>query len=191
MARKGPTAAIYKFSFVSEQSISGTSVVGSFHLFTSSIWLFYSFENRSQTTCWDQFRRVGYLFQNLAYVYFPYYTKFHNLSTHFKKNSSTIAGSGRYMYFIATKKTKKRTQFWAFLKKKSWTVSTVCESNQPYLCLVLLQVPKCFVPVDIIVSDQIFIHILCKSQTFCARKKDDLHSVKLVFVPAQKFLKRH
>ena len=33
--------------------------------------------------------------------------------------------------------------------------------------------------------------ILCQSQTFCARQKDDLHSVKLVFVPAQKFLKRH
>ena len=41
-------------------------------------------------------------------------------------------------------------------------------------CLVLLQVPKCFGLV----------------QTFCARQKDDLHSVKLVFVAAQKFLKR-
>ena len=40
-------------------------------------------------------------------------------------------------------------------------------------------------------SDQKFIYILCQSQTFCARQKDDLHSVKLVFVPAQKFLKRH
>jgi hypothetical protein len=29
------------------------------------------------------------------------------------------------------------------------------------------------------------------SQTFCAGQKDDLHSVKLIFVPAQKFLKRH
>ena len=38
---------------------------------------------------------------------------------------------------------------------------------------------------------QKFICILCQSQTFCARQKDDLHSVKLVFVPAQKFLKRH
>ena len=36
-----------------------------------------------------------------------------------------------------------------------------------------------------------FIYILCQSQTFCARQKEDLHSVKLVFVPAQKFLKRH
>ena len=41
------------------------------------------------------------------------------------------------------------------------------------------------------VRDQKFIHILWQSQTFCARQKDDLHSVKLVFVPAQKFLKRH
>ena len=49
----------------------------------------------------------------------------------------------------------------------------------------LLQVPKCFVP------NQIFIYILWQSQTFCARQKDDLHSVKLVFVLAQKFLKRY
>ena len=35
------------------------------------------------------------------------------------------------------------------------------------------------------------IYILCQSQTFCAIQKDDLHSVKLVFVPAQKILKRH
>ena len=41
------------------------------------------------------------------------------------------------------------------------------------------------------VSDQKFIYILCQSQTFCSRQKYDLHSVKLVFVPAQKFLKRH
>ena len=32
--------------------------------------------------------------------------------------------------------------------------------------------------------DQKFIYILWQSQTFCARQKDDLHSVKLVFVPA-------
>ena len=42
---------------------------------------------------------------------------------------------------------------------------------------------KSFVP------DQNFFYIL--SQTFCAGQKDDLHSVKLVFVPAQNFLKRH
>ena len=34
--------------------------------------------------------------------------------------------------------------------------------------------------------DQKFIYILWQSQTFCARQKDDLHSEKLVFVPAQK-----
>ena len=38
---------------------------------------------------------------------------------------------------------------------------------------------------------QKFSDTLCQLQTFCARQKDDLHSVKLVFVPAQKFLKRH
>ena len=35
---------------------------------------------------------------------------------------------------------------------------------------------------------QKFIYILCQSQTFCARQKDDLHSVKLFFVPAQNIL---
>ena len=34
------------------------------------------------------------------------------------------------------------------------------------------------------VPDQKFIYILCQSQTFCARQKDDLHLVKLVFVQA-------
>ena len=41
------------------------------------------------------------------------------------------------------------------------------------------------------VPDQRFIYILWKSQKFCARQKDDLRSVKLVCVPAQKFLKGH
>ena len=40
-------------------------------------------------------------------------------------------------------------------------------------------------------SAQKFIYILCQSQTFCARQKNDLHSAKLSFVPAQKFSKRH
>ena len=44
---------------------------------------------------------------------------------------------------------------------------------------------KCFVP------NQKFIYILWQSQTFCARQRDDLHSVKLVFVSAQNFLNRH
>jgi hypothetical protein len=37
------------------------------------------------------------------------------------------------------------------------------------------------------VPHQKFIYILWQSQTFCARQKDDLHSVKLVLVLAQKF----
>ena len=41
------------------------------------------------------------------------------------------------------------------------------------------------------VPDRKFIYILWQSQTIWARQKDDLHSVKLVFVPAQKFLKKH
>ena len=41
------------------------------------------------------------------------------------------------------------------------------------------------------VSDQKFTYILCQSQTFCVIPKNDLYSVKLFFVLAQKFLKRH
>jgi hypothetical protein len=36
------------------------------------------------------------------------------------------------------------------------------------------------------VPDQKFIYILWLSQTFCARQKDDLHSVKLVFCAGTK-----
>ena len=42
--------------------------------------------------------------------------------------------------------------------------------------------PNFFVP------DQKFIYILWQSQRFCAQQKDYLHSVKLVFMPAQIFL---
>ena len=34
------------------------------------------------------------------------------------------------------------------------------------------------------VPDQKFMYVLWQSQTFCARQKDDLHSVKLVFEEA-------
>ena len=91
------------------------------------------------------------------------------------------------------------------LISKFWT------KTSGFLCLVLLQVPKCFVPVQIFwaspkiwlhlvplqkllcwhknqfyrfqnvlcqskffVSYQKFIYILCQSQTFCARTKNDL-----------------
>ena len=53
------------------------------------------------------------------------------------------------------------------------------------------QVPKCFGLVQIFVPVQKYIYILWHTQTFCARQKDDLQSVKLVFVLAQKFLKRY
>ena len=59
------------------------------------------------------------------------------------------------------------------------------------LCLVLLQVQNVLCWSKFFMLDQKFIYILWQSQTFCARQKDDLHSVKLLFVPAQKFLKRH
>ena len=38
------------------------------------------------------------------------------------------------------------------------------------------------------VLDQTYIYVLWQSQTFCAGQKDDLHSVKLVFEEAVKFL---
>ena len=57
--------------------------------------------------------------------------------------------------------------------------------SQKEVNLCLLQVSKCFVPV------QRIIHILCQSKTSCATPKDDFYSVNLVFVLAQKFLKRH
>ena len=44
-------------------------------------------------------------------------------------------------------------------------------------------------PIFLCQTKNLFIY--CGSHTFCARQKDDLHSVKLVFVPAQNFLKRH
>ena len=56
-----------------------------------------------------------------------------------------------------------------------------------YWCLVLLQVPKCFGLVQFFCARPKFIFILWQSQTFCARQKDDLHSVKLVFVPHKSF----
>ena len=54
-----------------------------------------------------------------------------------------------------------------------------------YMSQNVLGWSKFFVP------DQKFIYILWQSQTFCARQKDDLHSEKLFFVPAQNCLKRH
>ena len=58
---------------------------------------------------------------------------------------------------------------------------------------VLLQVTKSFVPVQIFLcqTNNSFSYILCQSQKFCAWQKDKLNSVKLIFVPAQKLLKRH
>ena len=74
---------------------------------------------------------------------------------------------------------------------------TFCARPKDYfhICLVLLQSTalsfyrsqnvlgrsKFFVP------DQKYVYILWQSQTLCARQKDDLHSVKLVFVPAHSF----
>ena len=36
-------------------------------------------------------------------------------------------------------------------------------------------------------TKNLFTYVLCQSQKFSARQKDDLHSVKLFFVPAKFF----
>ena len=59
------------------------------------------------------------------------------------------------------------------------------EKHKEFEKIFHLDWSKYFVP------DQKFIYILWQSQIPCARQKDDLHSVNLVFVPAQKVLKRH
>ena len=59
------------------------------------------------------------------------------------------------------------------------------------LCLVLLQVPKCFVVVQIFCDrPKTYLHIVAVTNILC-QLNDDLHSVKLFFVPVQKVLKRH
>jgi hypothetical protein len=40
-------------------------------------------------------------------------------------------------------------------------------------------------------SDQKFIYVLCWSQTFCARPKDEFYIVNSFFVPAQNILEWH
>ena len=59
------------------------------------------------------------------------------------------------------------------------------------LCPVLLQVPKYFGLADFFLPNILLIYILCRSQTYCTRPKDDFHSVILVFVPAQNILEQH
>ena len=56
-------------------------------------------------------------------------------------------------------------------------------------CLVLLQVPKCFVPVQIFCVRPKIYSQLCLPQTFCPGPKDNLHSVKLVFCAGTKVFK--
>ena len=70
-------------------------------------------------------------------------------------------------------------EFWVYKKYKNQFMPLPCPFTGPKMFSKFFE------------SDQKFIYILCQSQTFCARPKDDLHLVKLVFVVAQKFLKRH
>ena len=63
----------------------------------------------------------------------------------------------------------------------------VCFKNDPSYALSFYRSQNVLCWSKFFEPAQIFFYILCQSQTFCARLKDDKHSVKLVFVPAQKF----
>ena len=90
---------------------------------------------------------------------------------------------------ITQLKNKQSEEIQSSTNRESAMIEKIRQIDRGILCLVLLQNVLCcskfFVP------DQTCIYILWQSRTFCARQKDNLHSVKLVFVPAQKFLKRH
>jgi hypothetical protein len=59
------------------------------------------------------------------------------------------------------------------------------------LCLVLLQVPKCFGLVQIFCAKpKVYLHIVAVTNILC-QTKNDLHSAKLYFVAGQKFFKGH
>ena len=71
--------------------------------------------------------------------------------------------------------------------------------SKTVLCLVLLRVSKHFELVQFFVAYQKLIYILCQSQTFCARPKDNFHvvnsclvllQVPKCFVPVQIFWTR-
>ena len=95
---------------------------------------------------------------------------------------STVCADGAVlkMFAILSKYPTLLGSFFMFMGKKVQNNALSFYMSQNVLCQ-----SKFFV------TDQKFIYILWQSQTFCARQKDDLKSVKLVFVPAQKFLKKH
>ena len=114
-----------------------------------------------------------------------------NSLTNFECDAHATTGNGKC--FKSTKQTCTRPQefaissvlFWPpFIWRIFWRRKIQLAALSFYRSQNVLCWSKCFV------SDQKFIYILCQAQTFCARQKDDLHSVKLVFVPTQKFLKR-
>jgi hypothetical protein len=110
------------------------------------------------------------------------------LSKFFEPFHYLTAFSASSKPFVPAQKPILRNANHLFVCHKMFVTATICKyiyalsfyRSQNVLCR-----SNFFVP------DQKFIHILCQSQTFCARQKDDLRSVKLVFVPAQKFWKRH
>ena len=75
--------------------------------------------------------------------------------------------------------------------KPNMSYFIVCSSAELTYALSFYMSQNVLCQSKFFVSYQKVIYILCQSQTFCASTKDDLHSVKLVFVLAQKFLKRH
>ena len=75
-------------------------------------------------------------------------------------------------------------RYWHFCKF-SYIIYIKCLMPCPFID------PKMFLAAWIFLCQtKNFIYVLWQSQTFCTRQKDDFHSVELVFVPTQKFLKR-
>ena len=76
------------------------------------------------------------------------------------------------------------TSTWIFKASKQKT--SYCNPNfEERWRPVLVQVPKYLGRSKCFVADQKLTYILCMTQTFCARVKDNLHSVNSVFVLAQ------
>ena len=71
-----------------------------------------------------------------------------------------------------------------------WTFLSLMFTQVTYLCLVLLQVQKCFGLVQIFCAwPKIYLHIVAVTIILCQTKR--WFAFSIFFVPAQKFLKRH
>ena len=93
--------------------------------------------------------------------------------------------------FLTTARMEVMTVLLSLIEQEAATPEKLQVSKRYFYALSFYRSQNVLCKFKFFVSDQKFIYVLCQSQTFCARQKDDLHSVKLVFVPMQKFLSRH